>query len=216
MQRYLGMAARFFTTKRTLQVSIHTPIRSLLEQLWQESLKNDAYTGIQLKSLLFSLPVQLGRFQDLKQEPQILAQAEAAIQESARFIYEHYQENLSLKDAATIAPMSPSYFSRKFKESTGFGFKEYLINIRMQEATHLLLSTAAPVTELAGICGFSDSNYFGDAFRKNLAFPRVNIAVSTTQKLFKANKKDPLPEELHLQFYWRSSLSSYMKPTITD
>lgn len=162
----LGWQHVFLRTKRTLQVSIHTPIRSLLEQLWQESLKNDAYTGIQLKSLLFSLPVQLGRFQDLKQEPQILAQAEAAIQESARFIYEHYQENLSLKDAATIAHMSPSYFSRKFKESTGFGFKEYLINIRMQEAAHLLLSTAAPVTELAGICGFSDSNYFGDAFRK--------------------------------------------------
>ena len=63
--------------------------------------------------------------------------------------------------------MNPTYFSKKFRETTGFGVKEYLTHIRLQNAAHLLCTTDPSITEIAGICGFSDGNYFGDAFRKH-------------------------------------------------
>ena len=62
--------------------------------------------------------------------------------------------------------MSPAYFSRKFKSVTGFGFKEYLTNIRIREAAQLLINTGKSVTDIALECGFGDGNYFGDAFKK--------------------------------------------------
>ena len=62
--------------------------------------------------------------------------------------------------------MSPSYFSRKFKLCTGFGYKEYLITIRILESCNLLSTTNMPITEIAAKCGFEDSNYFGDSFKK--------------------------------------------------
>ncbi|OYP47874.1 hypothetical protein CG709_03195 [Lachnotalea glycerini] len=68
--------------------------------------------------------------------------------------------------AASQANMSATYFSRKFKNVTGFGFKEYLCKIRLTEASKLLLETNQSITEVAFSCGFSDSNYFGDVFRK--------------------------------------------------
>ena len=53
-----------------------------------------------------------------------------------------------------------------FKQATGFGLREYLVNLRIQRACELLLSTTLSITDIADKCGFNDSNYFGDAFRK--------------------------------------------------
>ena len=62
--------------------------------------------------------------------------------------------------------ISRSYLSKKFKQTTGFGFKEYLLNVRIKEACRLLLETNHSITDIAFACGFNDSNYFGDAFRR--------------------------------------------------
>ena len=43
---------------------------------------------------------------------------------------------------------------------------EYLTFIRLQRAALELVSTADSVTEIALRCGFSDGNYFKDAFKK--------------------------------------------------
>ena len=82
------------------------------------------------------------------------------------YIYEHYADNLSLEYVADKFNLSRSYLSKKFKTATGFGFKEYIINVRIQNACNLLLETNKSITDIAFECGFNDSNYFGDAFRK--------------------------------------------------
>ena len=43
---------------------------------------------------------------------------------------------------------------------------EYLTFIRLQRAALELVSTDHTVTEIAFRCGFSDGNYFKDAFKK--------------------------------------------------
>ena len=78
----------------------------------------------------------------------------------------HYADNLSLENVAEKFNLSRSYLSKKFKTATGFGFKEYIINVRIQNACRLLLETDKSITDIAFECGFNDSNYFGDAFRK--------------------------------------------------
>lgn len=88
------------------------------------------------------------------------------LEDAVKYIYFNYNKELSLKQIAKKYNMSESYFSRKFKATTGFGFKEYLISVRLKEACNLLLTSDATITEIAYQCGFNDSNYFGDAFRK--------------------------------------------------
>ena len=88
------------------------------------------------------------------------------MQEVAAYLCEHAREPLSLEEVAGRFALRPSHLSRSFKAATGFGFREYLIHYRVRKACELLMNTELTVTEIADRCGFSDSNYFGDAFRK--------------------------------------------------
>ena len=88
------------------------------------------------------------------------------IEAAAVYISHHYRENITLNKMARLSCMSDSYFSRRFKTVTGFGFKEYLNAVRIRHACDLLLSTDKSITQIASDCGYMDSNYFGDAFHK--------------------------------------------------
>lgn len=87
------------------------------------------------------------------------------MQEIATYIYQNYDKKLTLVDMSEKFNISRSYLSKKFKVITGFGFKEYVINVRIKNACRLLLETNKSITDIAFECGFNDSNYFGDAFR---------------------------------------------------
>lgn len=54
------------------------------------------------------------------------------MQEIATYIYEHYDKKITLDDMAERFHISRSYLSKKFKQATGFGFKEYLVNVRIK------------------------------------------------------------------------------------
>lgn len=94
------------------------------------------------------------------------AQSADKIQEAAQYISEHYADDLTLVDVASVACMEKTYFCKCFKSITGFGFSEYLTRIRMQAAEGFLLKTDLSVSEIAIRCGFSGGNYFGDVFRR--------------------------------------------------
>lgn len=88
------------------------------------------------------------------------------IQALARYIALNYAQPITLHDAAAMAHMEDTYFSKRFKALTGFGFQEYLTQTRLQEAQRLLQDTDLSVGEIAERCGFSGANYFGDVFRR--------------------------------------------------
>ncbi|SCP98237.1 AraC family transcriptional regulator [Anaerobium acetethylicum] len=95
-----------------------------------------------------------------------IGSTENAVQAAAQYITRNSHQDLSLEDAARIANLTPTYFSKKFKAITGLGFKEYLNHVRLKEACTLLLETDESISAIASRCGFNNSNYFGDAFKK--------------------------------------------------
>lgn len=105
------------------------------------------------------------------------------IQEVATYIYEHYADNLSLEYVADKFNLSRSYLSKKFKTATGFGFKEYIINVRIQNACNLLLETNKSITDIAFECGFNDSNYLEMLSGKQRGYLHIS---TVRMKLFKS------------------------------
>ena len=97
------------------------------------------------------------------------------IQEVARYIRENFNQEITLRDAAQMAFMEETYFSKQFKKLTGFGFSEYVSQIRMQQAEELLRNSKLSVGKIAELCGYSGSNYFGDAFKKRYGISPIKL-----------------------------------------
>ena len=102
----------------------------------------------------------------LEDMPEDIHTTDREIVLAAQFIGQHYMDDISAADIAKAAGYSPNYLSRKFREAAGIGVHEYLMFIRLQRAALELVSTDDSVTEIALRCGFSDGNYFKDAFKK--------------------------------------------------
>lgn len=84
----------------------------------------------------------------------------------AVWIRGHYFQDVTLKEAAESMGMSPFYFSRQVKSTTGKTFLEYFTFYRIEMAKKRLLSTEMPVSEVGRSVGYGDSNYFTKVFKR--------------------------------------------------
>ena len=88
-----------------------------------------------------------------------------------RYVKQNYTTDLSADEICKVFGCSRSYFSHTFKKETGKSLREYLIDIRLDNAKRLLALSGLNVTEIAFAVGFSDSNYFSNLFRKRFGMP---------------------------------------------
>ena len=84
------------------------------------------------------------------------------------YLQTHYADpELSLKTVSEYLHISPNYFSSIFKKSIGDSFTNLLIQLRMERAKELLLSSNKKVLEVAHEVGYTDPHYFSFCFKKH-------------------------------------------------
>ena len=88
------------------------------------------------------------------------------IQQMLTYIYEHYMEEIHLKDIAEAASVSVGECCRCFQNMVRTTPNQYLMEYRIEKSKELLMGTEMSVTEVAYAAGFSDSSYFIQCFRK--------------------------------------------------
>lgn len=82
------------------------------------------------------------------------------------YIEEHYTETITNKVLADLIHLSEDRFNHLFKEGMGMPPLQYINEIRLRKAMHLLKKEGFTAAEVADAVGFSDYNHFGRMFRR--------------------------------------------------
>lgn len=88
------------------------------------------------------------------------------IEKVMEFIHASFDKQITLGEAAKIASMTGSAFSRFFKLRTGMTFIDCLTEVRLGHASRMLISTTKTIAEIAYSCGFNNISNFNRIFKK--------------------------------------------------
>ena len=88
------------------------------------------------------------------------------IEKVFEYMNHNFDKPVSLTDAAKIANMTDVSFSRFFKKRTGITFIDSLMEMRLGQASRLLIDTTQSVAEIAYHCGFNNISNFNRIFKK--------------------------------------------------
>jgi transcriptional regulator GlxA family with amidase domain len=82
------------------------------------------------------------------------------------YLRRHLARRIGLAEAAKIACIERTHFSRLFNANAGSTFSEWVVKIRIQEAKRLLEGSRCSVTVVAASVGYTDVTTFERAFRR--------------------------------------------------
>lgn len=89
------------------------------------------------------------------------------LQRALEYMNEHLDSELTLAEVAASVNLSPYYFARTFKQTTGFSPHAYVIEQRINRAKRLLTATALPITEVALSVGCRSQSQLTTLFRRH-------------------------------------------------
>lgn len=93
-------------------------------------------------------------------------QCSQSIRKVLSYLREHLTENVPMEDLCSLAHLSRSQLSARFKAETGFTVTEYASSLKVKKARELLSSTDRSLLEISTYLGFSSQGYFQNVFKK--------------------------------------------------
>jgi len=102
----------------------------------------------------------------VRKSSDLMAVKHKGVARSLRFIFEHCQEPISVKDLIGVAAMSRRGLHKAFIEHLGRTPGEELHRARIDRAKTLLAESDHKIEVLAGMCGYQSANSFCVAFKQ--------------------------------------------------
>lgn len=141
-------------------------ITALMEQEWN---RGDQYFDAVMKGLVLQFFVTALRGQAVMPESAVvLREKHLTLVDALHYVQLHYAEDPSLQQTARAVHVSSAHLSRLFKSEMDTTYSNFLTEVKLTHARRLLLNTELSVSEIAGQCGYQNSNYFSDIFKKQL------------------------------------------------
>ena len=88
--------------------------------------------------------------------------------QAIHFMRENIHRKVTLQSISTFIGYSTSHFSALFLRKTGFSPLNYLNQLKIQEACHLLDFTDMKINQISMSVGFDDPFYFSRIFSKTM------------------------------------------------
>ncbi|MCX8130734.1 MAG: AraC family transcriptional regulator [Clostridia bacterium] len=153
----------------SLKVSQKNEIITLLNRILKEREGSDLGSEFLNYLLVMELFIFISRALKMEWESSIKYKSpklKELIEISAKFINNNFEREISLSDIAKFVFLSPSYFTRAFKEEMGISPINYLLKVRVGRAKELLKETDLKISDIALNVGFSNQQRFNEIFKK--------------------------------------------------
>jgi AraC family transcriptional regulator len=82
------------------------------------------------------------------------------------FVAAHYAKTITIEELANIGALSPSHFSRLFKQTIGRSPMQFIMAYRVEQAKKQLSHQNQPLIDIALECGFADEAHFSRVFKQ--------------------------------------------------
>ena len=151
----------FFTSVRhhaAMMMLLMVDGKSPANQLWLE------HHYLDLASVVYS---EIESVKSIPSNTKPADMTEATFDKMIAYIDKNYQRKIELEDIAKIGGYNVNYTSQFFKRQLGVSFLEYVLRLRLREATVSLANSTDSVAHIAINCGFADIKAFNVAFKKH-------------------------------------------------
>ena len=133
-------------------------LQSGIEKIVGEFALQDPFSGAILHSQLKLLLLRLHRLEQPQLPPKL--------QLVHSYIRTHYSEPLSNRVLADLAGYHEYHLNRLYAAATGLTLHEDLAAVRLSRAAAKILSSDAPLQEIAEACGFTSYPHFSACFKQ--------------------------------------------------
>jgi len=82
------------------------------------------------------------------------------------YIRNNLNGDLSMTALGRVAGFNSYYLSHVFKEKTGINLSDYIMSLRMNAASELIINSSKKIREIAAMVGYESSHSFIRAYRK--------------------------------------------------
>ena len=83
------------------------------------------------------------------------------------YLQRHYSEQINWQELSDDFYLTNKTMTRKIKELTGMTPINYLNRLRVLAGREKIRHSYDSITDIAGLCGFNNSDYFAKCYKKN-------------------------------------------------
>lgn len=134
-------------------------VRKLVSQFATGQAANDVEQSQMLYQILCGL---------MPQSVPNIADGMNPVQQAVLYIQDHLGGDLSLKRIAAEVHLSPPHLNRLFRAELHRSPHEYIVEVRMNRAKHLLKTTTLPIKAIAADVGYGSEASFIGAFTERI------------------------------------------------
>lgn len=105
--------------------------------------------------------------------------ADSVVRICEDWLNKHFREDDALEAVVLRSGLAERTLKRRFKAATGHTLIEYLQNVRIEHAKHLLEGGTLPIDEISVEAGYEDASFFRRLFRR-----RTGLSPSQYRRMF--------------------------------
>ena len=140
---------------------VYITLKSLIMELDRDDGKENLLVQLLFSQLLIRISRLYFEDSEKKSGPGVMH-----VRNAIKYIHQHYDTDIRIKDIAAAANVHSGYLHRIFKSNKGCTINDYLMQLRIEKAKSLLSNTDIQITDISGYVGINSRQYFAFVFKQ--------------------------------------------------